>query len=335
MTRRAFQAALLSFAVAFTILAAVLTSNAQQTKAIPRLCFLTFEPGTLASHSPRFEAFFVALRELGYVHGRNITIEFLSASANNDRFPELVAECLRLRPDVIAVTTTPAARLSKNATRDIPIVMVALGDPVGKGLVESLAKPGGNLTGMSQMVPELAAKRLALLKDAVPGITRVLVLTFLADPIAPLQVAALTKAAPSLGITLQVQDIRTAADLPAAFDAGVKQRAEGLLTTAESIFVLNGARVADLAAQHKLPAIYPYTMQVVDGGGLIAYDIVSADLHRRAAGYVDRVLKGAKASDLPVQQPTNFELVINQRAAKALGIAIPDKLLLTATKVIE
>ena len=147
MMRRAFRAALLSFAVAFTMLAGVQTSNAQQTKAIPRLCFLTFEPGTLESHSPRFEAFFVALRELGYVHGRNITIEFLSANANNDRFPELIAECLRLKPDVIAVTTTPAARLSKNATRDIPIVMVALGDPVGTGLVESLAKPGETSLG--------------------------------------------------------------------------------------------------------------------------------------------------------------------------------------------
>jgi putative tryptophan/tyrosine transport system substrate-binding protein len=188
---------------------------------------------------------------------------------------------------------------------------------------------------MSQMVPELAAKRLELLKEAVPGISRVLVLSYLADPIAPLQVKALKEAARSLGVTLQIHDIQTADDLPAAFDAGARERAEGLLTTAESIFVVHRARVSDLAARHRLPAMYPYKMQVVDAGGLMAYDINIPDLLRRAATYVDRILKGAKPSDLPVQQPTKFELVINLKTAKALGLDVPATVLGRADEVIE
>ena len=165
---------------------------------------------------------------------------------------------MRRKADVIVTITTPAALVAKNATRTIPIVMMALADPVGTGLVNSLAQPGGNITGMSLMVPELAGKRLELLKDAVPGISRVLVLTYLTDPIAPLQVKAMTEAAPSLGITLQVHDIRSADDLPAAFDAAVGEGADGLIVTAESIFVIHRARVSELAARHKLPAMYAF-----------------------------------------------------------------------------
>ena len=181
-----------------TLLAAPFVGEAQQSKKIPRLCFLTFDPGTLQSQSPRFDAFFEGLRDLGYVDGQTITIDYLSADGRGERFPALAAECLRLKADIIAVSTTPAAQAAKNATRTIPIVMIALGDPVGTGLVDSLAQPGGNITGMSLMVPELAAKRLGLLKEAVPGISRVLVLSYLADPIAPLQVTALKEAARSL-----------------------------------------------------------------------------------------------------------------------------------------
>jgi putative tryptophan/tyrosine transport system substrate-binding protein len=162
--------------VMLTLFAAPVVGQAQQSKKIPRLCFLTFDPGTWRSRSPRFDAFFEALRDLGYVDGQTITIDYLSADGDGERFPALTAECLRLKADIIAVSTTPAARVAKNATRTIPIVMIALGDPVGTGLVDSLAEPGGNVTGMSQMVSELAAKRLALLTEAVPGISRVLVL---------------------------------------------------------------------------------------------------------------------------------------------------------------
>ena len=204
-----------------------LVAHAQQTKKIPRLCFLTFDPGTLQSRSPRFDAFFDSLCELGYVNGQTIDIDYLSAEGLDERYPALVSECLRLKADIIAVSTTPAAQAAKRATRTVPIVMIALGDPVATGLVESIAKPGGNVTGMSMMVPELAVKRLELLKEAIPGISRVLVLSYLADPIAPVQVAALDRVAPSLGVTLLVRDIRTEADLATAFDAGVREHVDG------------------------------------------------------------------------------------------------------------
>jgi ABC-type uncharacterized transport system substrate-binding protein len=312
-----------------------LAARAQQPKKIPRLCFLTFDPGTLQSRSPRFDPFFDGLRDLGYVNGQTVQIDYLSADGHGERFPALAAECLRLKADIIAVSTTPAAQAAKNATRTIPIVMIALGDPVGTGLVDNLAQPGGNITGMSMMVPELAAKRLGLLKEAVPRLSRVLVLSYLPDPIAPLQVKALNEAARSLGVALHIKNIQTGDDLPAAFDAGVTERVEGLLTTAESMFVVHRTRVAELAAQHKLPAIYPYSIQVTDGGGLMAYDIRIPDLHGRAAKYVDRILKGAKPSDLPVQQPTNLKFVINLKTARALGLDLPASILALADEVIE
>jgi putative ABC transport system substrate-binding protein len=213
--------------------------------------------------------------------------------------------------------------------------MVALGDPVGTGIVDSLARPGGNITGMSQMTSELAAKNLELLKEAVPGISRVLVLTYLVDPISPLQVRALKEVAPSLGVTLHIHDIQTADDLSAAFKAGTKERVDGLITTAESIFRAERARVTELADIHKLPAIYPYAAFAIDNGGMMAYEVADRDLHRRAATYVDRILKGAKPSELPVQQPTNFRLIINLKTAKALGITVPPTLLARADEVIE
>jgi putative tryptophan/tyrosine transport system substrate-binding protein len=312
-----------------------LAARAQQGRKVPRLCFLTFDPGTAQAPSSRFVPFFESLRALGYAQGQTIAIDYLSAEGNGDRFPALAAECLRLDPDIIAVSTTPAAQAAKNATRTIPIVMIALGDPIGTGLVDSLARPGGNLTGMSLMVPEVAAKRLNLLTQAVPGMSRVLVLTYLDDPIAALQVKALQEAARSLGVALQVHDIRTVDELPAAFDAATKAHAQGLLVTAESLFIVQRARVTELAARHRLPAIYPYTVQAADAGGLMAYDVNISDLFRRAASYVDRILKGAKPSDLPVQQPTKFEFVINLKTAKTLGLTFPPGLLAIADRVIE
>jgi putative tryptophan/tyrosine transport system substrate-binding protein len=309
-------------------------AGAQQGK-VPRLCFLTFDPGTLRTRSPRFDGFFRALEEFGYIDGRTMEIRYLSADSNGDRFPALIDECLSLKPDVIAVTTTPAAHLLKKATSTIPTVMVALGDPLGTGLIENLSNPSGNITGMSLMVPELAVKRLEILKELVPGISRVLVLSYLADPIAPLQVNAMEQAAPSLGVTVQVQDIRTADDILPAFEAGVLKGAQGLLVTAESMFIVHRARLTELAARHGLPAVYPFLLPVLDAGGLLAYEAKASELHRKAAAYVDRLLKGAKPSDLPIQQPTTFELVINARTAKALGLTIPPTLLARADEVIE
>ena len=211
-------------------------ARGQEPKKIPRLCFLTFDPGTAQSPSPRFEAFFQGLRDLGYVNGETLTIDYVSAEGRTDQYPALAAECVRNNPDIIAVTTTPGALALKKATKTIPIVMVALGDPVGTGIVDSLARPGGNITGMSHMTSELAAKLLQLLKEAVAGISRVLALAYLADPISPLYVQALKEAAPSLGVTLQIRDVRTADGLPSAFDTGAGEGAEGLITNSESIF---------------------------------------------------------------------------------------------------
>jgi putative ABC transport system substrate-binding protein len=305
----------------------------QQLKSMPRLCFLTFDPDT--SRSTRFGAFFEGLRSLGYVDGQTITIDYLSASGHGELFPALAAECLHLKSDIIVVSTTPAAQAAESATRTVPIVMLGLGDPVATGLVDSLARPGRNVTGNTLMVSELAAKRLGLLKEAVPAVSRVLVLSYLADPIARLQVNALQAAAPSLGLTLRVQDIRTADDLPAAFEAGAAAHVDGLLTTAESIFAVQRARVTALAMHHGLPSISPFSMQVTDADGLLAYDVDLPEMHRRAAIYVDRILKGAKPADLPIERPTKFEFFINLRTAKALGLTIPSDVLANADKLIE
>ena len=320
---------------AIALLAVPPVSEGQQSKTIPRLCFLGFEPYTLGTR-PGIDAFFEALRDLGYVDGRSIIIDYLSADGRGERFPALAAECLRRKADVIVPSTTPAALAAKNATRTIPIVLLAMGDPVGTGLVTSLARPGANVTGTSLMVSDLAAKRLELLKEAIPGISRVHVLSYLADPIARLQVKAMKEAAQSLGVTLQVHDIQSADDLPAAFDAAVGEGAEGLIVTTETIFIIHRARVSELAARHRLPAMYAAAMMVRDGGGgLMAVSVIIDDLVRATASYVDRVLKGEKPADLPVQQPTKFELVVNLKAAKALGLTLPPAFLARADEVIE
>jgi putative tryptophan/tyrosine transport system substrate-binding protein len=307
--------------------------EAQQSKKIPRLCFLTFDPGTLESRSSRFDIFFSRLRELGYVNGQTITIDYLSAEGQNGRFPELAAECVRLKADVIAVSTTPGAKAAKNATRTIPIVMLALGDPVGVGLVENFRRPEANITGMMQMTTELAPKRLELLKEAAPQISRVLVLSHLVDPIGVLQVQSLEVAAPALGTTLDVRDIRSADDLPGAFEAGAREGAQGVLIQAESIFFVNRARLGELVARYRLPAIFPYPP--TQGEGLMGYYVHEPDLHWHAAGYVDRLLKGAKPSELPLQGPMHPKLVINLKAAKELGITVPDSLIGRADQLIE
>jgi putative ABC transport system substrate-binding protein len=322
-------------AIALCMLGAAPIAEAQQPRRIPQLCFLTFDPGTAQSPSPRFVAFFEGLRDLGYVHGKTINIHYLGAEGRSERFAELAAECLRRKVDIIGVTTTPGAQAARNATRTIPIVMVGVGDPVGTGLVESLARPGGNVTGMSTMTSALAAKRLALLKEAVPAISRVLVLTYPVDPIAPLQVTALREAASALGVSLLVREIQTGDDLRPAFEAGVREGAEGVLTISASIFNVQRALLCELAARHRLPAVYPFSALPRECGGLMAYAIDESDLYRRAATYVDRILKGANPSDLAVQQPTQFNLVINNKTAKSLGLTIATPMLIRANEIIQ
>ena len=316
-------------------LVAPLAAEGQRAGTLPRLCFLTLEPGTVQAPSPRFEAFFQGLRDLGYIAGKTIAIDYLSAGGRTERFAALAAECVRLKSDVIASSTTPGAQAAKRATQTVPIVMLALGDPVATGLVDSLARPGGNVTGVSSMTSGIAAKRLQLLKEIAPGVSRVLVLAHLIDPVAPLQVQALQEVAPSLGVTLHVRDVRTAADLPAAFDAATRERANGLLTTSGSIFFIERARVVELATRHRWPAVYPFAIFAADGHGLMAYEAGTSELHRNAAVYVDKILRGAKPSELPVQLPTTFKLVINLKTAKALGLTIPPAVLARADEVIQ
>ena len=309
-----------------------LAAHAQQSKKIPRLCFLTFDPGTL--ETTRFKPFFQALRDLSYVDGQTITIDYLSANGQGERFPDLAADCVRLKADVIVVTTTPAAKAAKAATGSIPIVMYPLGDPVVTGLVATLNRPEGNVTGLTFMASGIAAKRLELLKEVVPKISRVLVLSYRVDPISAPQLEELESAGASLGVKLLILDIRSADDIPAAFDAGVREGVEGVLTTAESIFAAQGKRVVQLALEHKLPGMYPYRL-MVDAGGLMAFDSYTSSFQARTATYVDKILKGANPRDLPIERPTKFELIINMRTAKTLGLTIPSSLIVRADEVIE
>ena len=326
MDRRAFISTLAS-----GLLGAPRAAEAQPAGKMPRLCFLELSAGLSRSvYSP----FFQGLRDLGYVDGQTITIDYLSADGQAERFPALAADCVRLKANIVVATTTLAAQAAKKATRTIPIVMHGLGDLVASGLVVSLARPGGNVTGVSMMSPGLAAKRLELLKEVLPRLSRVLVLSDLGDSIAAPQLKELGHAAHSLGVKLLVRDIRTADDVPAAFDAGVRERADALLTTAEIRLTVYRNRVVELAARHRLPGMYPYRPWV-DAGGLMAFISYTPNLQARTAFYVDRILKGAKPADLPIEQPTKFELVINLKTARALGLTIPPSLLQRADQVIE
>jgi putative tryptophan/tyrosine transport system substrate-binding protein len=303
-----------------------------QGAKMPHLCFLVFDAGTLESN--RYGAFFQTLRERGYVPGKTLRITYLSSESRKEGFPALAAECVRGKADIIATTTTPAAQAAKAATKTVPIVMLTTGDPIGAGLVASLAKPGGNVTGQSFMAGTLAAKRLELLKEVMPKLARVMVLTYSPDPISAPQLRALQDAAGRLGVQLRVQEVRAVADIAPAFGAGLKESPEAMLLTSESIFLSNRARVLELLAQHRLPGVFPWR-QYSEGGALMSYVQEYAEMYQNAATYVDRILKGAKPGDLPVGQPTKFDLVVNQKTARALGVTVPQSVLVLADKVID
>lgn len=324
MTRIIFLLACLSFAA---------VAAAQSGSAKARLCFLTFDPGSTLQ-SNRYGAFFNALRGLGYEGGRTLQVEYFSAEGKNERFAALADECVKRRVDVIVASTTPAALAAKRATKTIPIVITPLGDPVGSGLVDSLSHPGGNLTGTTLAAPALAAKRMELLKEAVPRVSRVLVLSYLIDPIAPPQVEQIKTVAERLRVNLVIREIRTAEDLAAAFEAGAREKVDAFIPTNESIFVANRQRVIELAAKYRLPGIY-FNRAFAEAGGLMVYTPNLAPLQARSAVYVDRVLKGAKPADLPIEQPSRFELIVNLKAANALGISIPPTLMLRVDQVIQ
>jgi putative tryptophan/tyrosine transport system substrate-binding protein len=330
MNRR-FVLALVAVAAALHPLAA----PAQQSAAVPRLCMLVFDPGNLESGiSGRYNPFFQGLRDFGYVHPRTIRIEYLSAEGRNDRFPALAAECVRSRSDVIVVATTPAAQAAKRATSSIPIVMHPLGDPVGTGLVKSLSQPGGNVTGLSQMAPLVSAKRLELLKDAFPRSSHVLVPTFLTDAVARGQIEEMSKAAQRLGIKLFIREIKTPDDYAPAFEAAVKAGVDSVMPTSESISYVNRKLLIGLAAKYRLPAVY-WRAEFADAGGLMSFSGISDEQNGRTAYYVDRVLKGAKPSHLPIEQPSKFSLVVNLKAARELGLVIPAAIQMRADKVVQ
>jgi putative ABC transport system substrate-binding protein len=306
--------------------------EAQQAKKIPRIGYLT--AASLSSNVARVEAFRQGLRELGYVEGKNIVIEWRSAESKLERQGELAAELVRLKVDVIVTSGPTATRAAKQATVTIPIVMAQDADPVGSGFVASLARPGGNITGLSTLSLELSGKQLELLKEIVPKLSRVAVLGNSNEPANAKTLKEIELAAGAFGVQLQPLDVLSSKDIETAFRAATKGHADGLVVLVSVVLTDHRTQIANLALKSRLPAIY-YTPQFVEAGGLMSYGTSFTDLSRRAATYVDKILKGAKPADLPVEQPTKFELVINLKTAKQIGLTIPPNVLARADKVIK
>jgi len=309
-------------------------AEAQQTGKIFRIGFL--DNSTASGSAVLVEAFRQELSKLGWIQGKNIAIEYRFAEQENERLPELASELVRLKVDLIVGASTVPALAAKKATTTIPIVMVNAGDPVAFGLVASLARPGGNVTGNASLAPELNTKRLEILKDAVPKLARVGLLTLPGANIATdLQLRELRAAA--LALKLKLEEIETEVDtksLESAFQTAKQKQVNAIMTTASPRFNAARKRTVELAGKNRLPAIY-YQKEFVDEGGLMSYGVDYDDLYRSAAHYVDKILKGAKPADLPVQQPTKFEFVINLKAAKQIGLTIPGRVLERANQVIK
>jgi putative tryptophan/tyrosine transport system substrate-binding protein len=327
------RAAVPSILIAVVLLAFRVAVEAQQPKKVPRIGYLSVS--SPSAMSTRTEAFRQGLRELGYVEGKNIVIEYRYAEGKFDRLPALAAELVRLKVDIIVTAGPPATRSAKEATVTIPIVFAQDGDPVASGFVASLARPGGNITGLSTLAPELSGKRLELLKEIVPRLSRVAVLGNSTNP-ANAQVLKETElAAGVFGVKLQYLDVLDPKDIETAFRAASKGRADAVLMTVSGGVVLSQrTQVVELAAKSRLPAMY-IIREYVETGGLMSYGVSLIDLDRRAATYVDKILKGAKPADLPVEQPTKFEFIINLTAAKQIGLTIPPNVLVRADRVIK
>ena len=308
-----------------------LQAHAQQSRKMPRIGILL--PGTPPSFSLRTKAFLDGLRELGYEDGRTIAIEWKWGNDQLDTLSGLAADLVRSDVDVIVTGGTSAAKALKAATRTIPIVMAIVGDPVAADLVDSLARPGGNATGFSIVAPELGTKRLELLKEIVPNLSTIAVLSNTKNPQSKIEMKEMQIAAQAMGIQLHPAEISTEDGLEDAF-AVMNKAAQAVIVLTDPILFSQRKRTVDLANKYKLPAVY-FFQGFVEEGGLMSYGPSDADLFRRAAGYVDRILKGTKPGELPVEQPTKFDLYINLKTAKALGLTIPATLLATADEVIE
>ena len=314
------------------LLTTIPAAQAQQPKNAPRIAYLT--PGSASILAARTEAFRYGLRELGYVEGKNILMEWRYADGKLDRLPALAAELVRLKVDVIVTGGPASTRAAREATVTIPIIMTQDPDPVANGFVASLARPGGNITGLSTLGPELSGKRLELLKEISPKISRVAVFGTSTVPGNAQQVKEVELASEALGIKIQYIDVLAPNDLEIAFRAARTGRSDGLLALATPLLNTRRKQMTDLAIKSRLPAIYINPTYVEDGG-LMCYGASITDLYRRAATYVDKILKGAKAADLPVEQPKKFEFIINLKTAKQIGLIIPPNVLARADRVIK
>jgi putative ABC transport system substrate-binding protein len=310
-----------------------LAARAQQARKIFRIGYLGVSSSSLEPHY--VEAFRQRLRDLGHIEGESIAIEYRWADGEDDRLPNLAAELVRLNPDIIVTTGTPSTLAAMQATKTIPIIMASSADPVAAGLVANLARPKENVTGFTILGPELEAKRLELLKQTVPSAARVAILRNPSNPAVVSYFEAIKTASQSLRIAVDpVAEVRRAEEFDDAFSAIVSARPDALAVLADRFLLAHRKRIVEFAAANRLPSMYPYR-EYVDAGGLISYAPSNVELFRGAAIYVDKILKGAKPTDLPVQEPTKFELVVNLKTAKALGLTIPPTLLFTADEVIE
>jgi len=311
-------------------------AEAQQTKKVPRIGYLSGASGDAKNPGPSVEAFRQGLQDLGYVEGKNILVEYRYAQGKLDQVPGLVAELVQLKPNVLVVDTLTGIHAAKQATKTISIVMVTTQDPVATGIIDTLARPGGNITGVTSLSRELSGKRLELLKEVIPGVSRVGVLSGNPGSLGNAPIKKEYEAAGrSLKIPLQFLEVRGPnPNLEGAFQAGIKGRVSALITISGPLLNRYPKQIADLAIKNRLPSMCEGS-QYVEAGGLMSYAANDADLYRRAATYVDKILKGTKAADLPVEQPTKFEFVINLRTAKQLGLTIPQSVLFRADKVIR
>jgi len=331
LTAKDMKKKILFIALCAMLLASSLPAEAQQTGKIFRIGFL--DPSTASGSAVLLEVFRQELSKLGWIDGKNITIEYRFAEQKNERLPELAAELVRLKVDLIVTPSTTSALAAKKATTTIPIVMTNVGDPVGAGLVASLARPGGNVTGLSALATELNTKRLEILKDAVPKLARVGLLQ--SSGATDFQLKDVRPAA--LALKLKLEEIETEPDakgLESAFQAAKQKQVGAIMTTATRQFFAERKRIVELAGKYRLPAIY-FQKEFIDEGGLMSYGADYPDLYRKAAIYADKILKGAKPADLPVQQATKFEFVINLKAAKQIGLTIPGRVLERANQVIK
>ncbi len=322
--------AALTVVLALGLLAAPRAVRAQQAGKVYRIGILETIPA--ARNAANLDALRKGLRDLGYVEGRNLVIEYRSADGRAERFPDLAAELVRLKVDLIVTRGTPAARAAKKATETIPTVMATMGDP--HAIVASFAHPGGNITGVTTFSTELTAKRIELLKELVPRLSRVALLHNMGNPAAPPEWEETKTAARSLGLKAELLDVRSEGDLGRAFERAVRRHVDALLIGADGLTQMHQQTIVDFVARNRLPSACP-AREFVEAGGLIAYAVNYPDIYFRFASFIDKILKGAKPADLPVEQPTKFELVINVKTAKQLGLTIPPNVLARADKVIK